>query len=146
MTDYILNKIKNKVLSSTISVDGFGLISATFAISGKDAVTVTGNTIDELNKSFDNYLENEQFESVKTEKKVVEKKDKTATKKQSEPVKANEKPEVKEQVIEDVIEDVKEDVKEEPIEVQKPKEAEKPKEKVEEKKKPVIEDDDEFNF
>lgn len=142
MTDYILNKIKNTVLSSTISVDGFGLVSATFAVSGKDAVTVTGNTIDELNKSFDNYLENEQFESVKTEKKVVEKKDKTATKKQSEPVKANEKPEVKEQVIEDV----KEDVKEEPIEVQKPKEAEKPKEKVEEKKKPVIEDDDEFNF
>lgn len=138
MTDYILNKIKNKVLSSTISVDGFGLISATFAISGKDAVTVTGNTIDELNKSFDNYLENEEFESVKTEKKVVEKKDKTATKKQSEPVKTNEKQEVKEQVIEDV--------KKEPIEVQKPKEAEKPKEKVEEKKKPVIEDDDEFNF
>ena len=138
MTDYILNKIKNTVLSSTISVDGFGLVSATFAVSGKDAVTVTGNTIDELNKSFDNYLENEQFESVKTEKKVVEKKDKTATKKQSEPVKTNEKQEVKEQVIEDV--------KEEPIEVQKPKEAEKPKEKVEEKKKPVVEDDDDFNF
>lgn len=85
MTDYILSKIKGKVLLTSISVDSFGLISATFHVNGKEAVSVSGVTLEELNASFDTYMGNETFEAAKPAKVVVKEK-KSAAPKQEKPV------------------------------------------------------------
>ena len=83
MTDYILSKLKDSIILSSIAIDNFGLITATFHINKKECVTVSGVTKDELNASFDNYMENQTFEAQKPEKITVEKK----SKKVSEPKK-----------------------------------------------------------
>lgn len=85
MTDYILSKIKGKVLLLSVSVDNFGLISATFHVNGKEAVSVSGVTLEELNASFDTYMGNETFEAAKPAKVVVKEK-KAAAPKQEKPV------------------------------------------------------------
>ena len=74
MTDYILSKIKGKVLLLSVSVDNFGLISATFHVNGKEAVSVSGVTLEELNASFDTYMGKETFEAAKPAKVVVKEK------------------------------------------------------------------------
>ena len=144
MTDYILSKLKDSIILSSIAIDGFGLITATFHINKKECVTVSGVTKDELNASFDNYMENETFEAQKPEKITVEKKPKKTTEVKKETAKVVEKP------IEETIEDpdnastkeIKEEVKQE---VKKEVKEQPKKEPVKEVKKPV-DDDDDFNW
>ena len=91
MTDYILSKIKGKVLLLSVSVDNFGLISATFHVNGKEAVSVSGVTLEELNASFDTYMGNETFEAAKPAKVVVKEKKAAAPKQEKPAEKAVEK-------------------------------------------------------
>ena len=148
MTDYILSKLNNSIILASIAIDNFGLITATFHINKKECVTVSGVTKDELNASFDNYMENETFEAQKPEKITVEKKAKKASEPKKETVKAAEKPieetidgpGANENVNETPAEEPKQEVKKEVKEEKQPK-----KEPVKEIKKPV-DDDDDFNW